>query len=133
MGEADSGAVLAISQTAHGNFLLGEAGLVTTDLGSRATPNGQIAIAGLVGKHFPKLRQLRILRGWAAPVAFTRDGLPYFGPVVDVPGLILATAFKSTVIVTPFVGETIAHLVVEGQTDLDLSPFSPDRKLPNAR
>ena len=37
MGEADSEAVLAISQTAHGNFLLGEVGLVTTDLGAKST------------------------------------------------------------------------------------------------
>ena len=130
MGEADAGAVLAISQTAHGNFLLGEAGLVTTDLGSVATPNGQTAIAALIGKHFPQLQQLRVLRGWAAPVAFTPDGLPYFGPVADVPGLVLATAFKSTVIVTPLVGETIAQLVVDNQTAFDITSFSPDREQP---
>ena len=124
--------MLAISQTAHGNFLLGEVGLITTDLGSAATPNGQTAIAAVVGKHFPQLQRLRVLRGWAAPVAFTLDGLPYFGPVTDAPGLILATAFKSTVIVTPLVGETIAQLVVDGQTALDITPFSPNRELPNA-
>ena len=132
MGEAASEAVLAISQTAHGNFLLGEVGQVTTDLGIAATPNGQTAIAALVGKHFPQLQRLRVLRGWAAPVAFTTDGLPYFGPVADVSGLILATAFKSTVIVTPLAGETIAQLVIDGRTTLDLTPFSPDREMPVA-
>lgn len=130
MHDADAnnaGAVLAISQTAHGHFLLGEAGLVTTDLGSAATPTGQAAIARVVGRYFPVLRRLRVLRGWAAPVAFTADGLPFFGPVGGIGGLILATAFKSTVIVTPLAGETVAQLVVQGQSGLDLTPFSPDR------
>jgi sarcosine oxidase subunit beta len=132
MHEADAGtagAVLAMSQTAHGHFLLGEAGLVTTDLGSAATPTGQAAVAKVVARYFPPLRRLRVLRGWAAPVAFTADGLPFFGPVEDIGGLILATAFKSTVIVTPLVGETVAQLVVQGHTGLDLTPFSPDREM----
>lgn len=123
------GAVLAISQATHGHFLLGEAGVVTDDLGSAATPAGQAAIAAMVGRYFPALPRLRVLRGWAAPVAFTTDGLPYFGPVGGIDGLIMATAFKSTVIVTPLVGETMAQLVVDGRTDFDLTPFSPNREV----
>ncbi|MDH3674467.1 MAG: FAD-binding oxidoreductase [Anaerolineae bacterium] len=122
-------AVLAISQATHGNFLLGEVGLVTDNLNSEATPGGQAAIAKLVSQYFPAMRRLRILRGWAAPVAFTGDNLPFLGPVDGIQGLILATAFKSTVIVTPLVGETIAQLVVEGRTELDLTPFSPNRTI----
>jgi glycine/D-amino acid oxidase-like deaminating enzyme len=121
------GAVLAISQTAHGHFLLGEAGTVTTERTSAATAAGQTAIAALMPRYFPALRRLRVLRGWGAPVAFTGDGLPLFGPVHGIDGLILATAFKSTVIVTPLVGETVAQLVTTGQTTLDLRPFAPDR------
>jgi sarcosine oxidase subunit beta len=124
-----AGAVLAISQAAHGNVLLGEAATVTDNLGSHSTLGGQAAIANVVGRFFPALRRLRVLRGWAAPVAFTADGLPFFGPVNGMEGLILATAFKSTVIVTPLVGETVAQLVLEGRTDLDLTPFSPDREI----
>lgn len=126
-------AVLAVSQSAYGNFLLGEAGVVTTGFGSKATPAGQTAVTGLVKKYFPRLQHLRILRGWAAAVAFTPDGLPYFGPVEGVPGLILATAFKSTVIVTPLVGKTVRELVVNGRTTLNLAPFSPGREINCAR
>jgi len=107
-------AVLAVSQTAEGHFLLGEAAALTDDLGKGTTAAGQIAIARLCGRHFPALRGLRVLRGWAAPVAFTPDGLPLFGPVDGIAGLILATAFKSTVIVTPWVGRVVAQLVSEG-------------------
>lgn len=124
-----AGAVLAISQAGHGNFLLGEAGVVVDTPGSRATPEGQVAIAQMIRRFFPPLAGLRILRGWGAPVAFTADGLPYFGPVAGIDGLILATAFKSTVIVTPLVGRLVRQLVVDGNPELDLSPFSPDREI----
>jgi sarcosine oxidase subunit beta len=122
-------AVLAISQSTHGNFLLGEAGVVGDSLGTEVTPGGQAAIAGLAVRFFPALRHLRVLRGWAAPVAFTTDNLPFFGPVGGISGLILAAAFKSTVIVTPLVGEIVTQLAVEGHTDFDLAPFSPDREV----
>jgi len=119
-------AALAISQTAEGHFLLGEAAKTTAELGSTATPTGQAAIARLSARHFPALQQVRVLRGWAAPVAFTHDGLPFLGPVAGLDGLIVATAFKSTVIVTPLVGRIVADLVVNGYTNDNIIPFSPD-------
>lgn len=124
-----AGAVLAIAQAAAGNFLLGEAAAVTGSLASGTTLAGQAAIAREVTRFFPALGRLAVLRGWAAPVAFTDDGLPLLGPVAGLPGLILATAFKSTVIVTPLVGELVAELVLHGRTELDLAPFSPDREV----
>jgi sarcosine oxidase subunit beta len=137
-GDASAGeskpapAVLAVSQTADGHFLLGEAGAITDDLGAHATGQGQAAVAREVMRVLPALARLRVLRGWAAPVAFTSDGLPFLGPVRDLPGLILATAFKSTVVVTPLVGDAVAQLVCTGRTDLDLTPFSPDRDISRA-
>jgi glycine/D-amino acid oxidase-like deaminating enzyme len=124
-----AGAVLAVSQTADGHFLLGEAGVITDDLGTHSTSAGQAAIAREVTRFLPTLSRLRVLRGWAAPVAFTGDGRPFLGPVDGLPGLILATAFKSTVIVAPLIGSTLAQLVCEGRTDLDLAAFSPDREI----
>ena len=122
-------AILAVSQTADGHFLLGEAGVITDDLGTHSTAAGQAAIAREVTRFLPSVARLRVLRGWAAPVAFTADGLPFLGPVDGLPGLILATAFKSTVIVAPLIGSTVAQLVCDGRTDLDLTPFSPDREI----
>jgi len=127
--DAPAGAVLAVSQTAEGHFLLGEAGVITDDLGTHSTAAGQAAIAREVTHFLPSVARLRVLRGWAAPVAFTADGLPFLGPVDGLPRLILATAFKSTVIVAPLIGSTVAQLICEGRTDLDLTPFSPDREI----
>jgi sarcosine oxidase subunit beta len=128
-GRKPPAAVMAISQSASGHFLLGEAGVTTTDLGKRTTPGGQAAVAAETLRFLPALAKTPALRGWAAPVAFTADGLPYLGPVAGLPGLILATAFKSTVIVTPVAGRLAAQLALGGRTELDLTPFSPDRAI----
>ena len=66
-----AGAVLAVSQTTDGHFLLGEAGVITDDLGTHSTAAGQATIAREVARFLPSLARLRVLRGWAAPVAFT--------------------------------------------------------------
>jgi sarcosine oxidase subunit beta len=131
-GDAPPGAMLAVSQSADGHFLLGEAGVITDDLGAQATWRGQAAIAREVGRFLPALASVRVLRGWAAPVAFTDDGLPFLGPVADLPSLILATAFKSTVVVAPLIGDAVAQWLCAGRTDLDLTPFSPDREIAGA-
>lgn len=122
-------AVLAVGQSQDGHFLLGEAGVTTDSLDSRATLTGQAAIAQEISRFFPALSRIRVLRGWAAPVAYTPDGRPYLGPVEGVEGLFLATAFKSTAIVTPLMSRLVPQLVLGGTPELDLRPFSPDRKI----
>lgn len=125
----DGSAALAVSQTAHGNFLLGEAAAVSTTFDSAASAPGQAAIAGLAARFFPALSGARVLRGWAAPVAFTADERPFLGPVAGIENVVTAAAFKSTVVVTPVVGEIVAQLVLQGKSALDLGPFSPDREV----
>lgn len=125
--ESTGAAVLAMSQSLNGNFLLGEAVNPTPDFLPHAGATGVQAIAGQIARYFPQLRHLRVLRTWEAPVAFTADGLPLLGPVADLPGLILATSFRSTVIVTPLVGKLVAQLVTQGRCDLDIGKFLPDR------
>jgi glycine/D-amino acid oxidase-like deaminating enzyme len=120
-------AVLAISQSAHGHLLLGEASFPTEQIGYNVTPGAASAIAHQVTRMFPSFKELSALRSWASPVAYTHDGRPFLGPVEGLSGLFLATAFRSTVIATPLAGKTIAQLVTKGHSDLDISAFSPDR------
>jgi len=122
-------AILAITQTAEGHFLLGSAGGVVESLDNHATPAGLVSLAAMTRRYLPTVSRLRVRRGWAAPVAFSVDGVPFLGPVVGIEGLILATAFGPTVVITPLIGTTIAQLVTTGRTDLDLAPFSPDREI----
>jgi len=121
-------ASFALSQSPHGHLLLGEA-MVEANHFERQVPAQSLpAVAACVLRYFPpSIRQLRIWRGWSAPVAGTSDGCPLLGPVADLQGLFLATAFRSTVIVTPLVGETVAQLVTQGKCELNIDSFLPER------
>jgi glycine/D-amino acid oxidase-like deaminating enzyme len=116
-------AVLAIAPTVHGNLLLGEAGEEVAHFDYSVCPDSVLAISELTLRFLPRLRSAQILRSWGVPVAFTTDDKPFVGPVEGLEGLLLALAFKSTVVITPLIGQTIAQLVTEGYSDLDISPF----------
>jgi glycine/D-amino acid oxidase-like deaminating enzyme len=90
---------------------------------SRSLP----AIAGCILHYFPSFRNLRIRRSWSAPVAYTEDSCPWFGPVPGIEGLFLATAFRSTVIVAPLIGEMVTQLATSGKCDLIIDNFLPER------
>jgi glycine/D-amino acid oxidase-like deaminating enzyme len=51
------------------------------------------------------------------------------GPVPGIEGLFLATAFRSTVVVTPLIGELVTNLVTGGKCDLNIDNFLPERNL----
>jgi len=119
----------AISQSPHGHLLLGEA-MVEAGYLQRHVPHPSMPmIAACVLRYFPSFRKLRVLRGWSAPVAEIPDGLPLLGPAADLQGLFLATAFRSTVIVTPLAGETVAQLITQGKSELTLDHFLPERTM----
>jgi len=118
---------MTIGQSVHGNLLLGET-MFTAAHHRTAIPYQSFpAIATCVSRYFPSFKNLHILRGWSAAVAHTTDGLPLLGAVPSHQGLYLATAFRSTVIVTPLIGETIAQLIMYGASKMDIRNFSPDR------
>lgn len=116
-------AVLAIAPTVHGNLLLGEAAAEVDHFDNGSSPAAPGAISQVALRFLPMLRQVRLVRSWAAPVAFTTDDKPFVGPVTGLAGLLLAVAFKSTVVIAPVIGQAMAQLVMAGRSDLDLSPF----------
>ena len=120
---------MALSQSGHGHILLGEAMYEADHFQRHIPPQSLPSISTSVLRFFPIFNQLRILRSWSAPIADTSDSCPLLGPVVGMPGLFIATAFRSTVIVTPLVGETIAQLITQGTSELDIQYFSPERKI----
>ena len=118
---------LAISQSPHGHILLGEA-MYEADHFQRHVPFDSLpSISSCVVKYFPAFSKLRIIRSWSAPVAHTSDSCPLLGPVHGLAGLLLAVAFRSTVIVAPLAGETIAQLITTGTSELDITSFLPER------
>lgn len=125
-------AVLAMSQSVHGHLLLGEAEYSADHFRQDVPYPSLPGVAELAAHYYPSFGKLRVLRGWSAPVANTSDSCPLLGPVPGLDGLILATAFRSTVIISPLMGETIAQLVTRGDCDLDINGFLPERNNKNA-
>jgi sarcosine oxidase subunit beta len=123
---------MAISQSGHGNILIGESMIESSGFDRRIKPQALPAIANCTLKYFPKFGKLRIFRSWSAPVADVPDGRPLLGPVESISGLYIASAFRSTVIITPYVGKLITQLITTGNCELDLSNFLPERKLNEA-
>ncbi len=61
-------------------------------------------------------------------LCFSMDGEPILGPVASHPGLYIATAFHSGGFAyNPAVGSLLADMIVDGESPIDISAFSPDR------
>jgi sarcosine oxidase subunit beta len=116
-----------LRQRPEGNVMIGEAAQVIRALGRHVTAAALPAIAREAQKRFPDLRQAAIIRSWAIPVAFVPDNRPLLGPVDEVPGLLVATGLKSTIILTPLVGALVAGMVLGRDLDPRLAEFSPSR------
>lgn len=126
------GAVLALSQSGHGHLLLGEAEYEADHFRQNVPYASLPAIVKTAVRYYPCFGKLRVLRCWSAPVASTSDSCPLLGPVPGLEDLILATAFRSTVVISPLVGETITQLITRGNCDLDITSFLPERNNRNA-
>lgn len=116
-----------LRQRPEGNVLIGEAAFVTETLARRVTAGALPALAREARRRFPVLRSVAVVRGWAIPVAFVADNRPLLGPVDEVPGLLVATGLKSTIVLTPLVGALLADMVIGNKVDARLAEFSPSR------
>ncbi len=70
--------------------------------------------------------------GWESEhvglIAFSADGEPILGPIQGIPGFYVGTAFHSGGFsYNTVAGLLLAELVVDGQSSIDISGFSPDR------
>lgn len=117
----------AISQSPHGHLLMGEAMYKAAHFKRHVPSQSLSSVSACVTKYFPVFSKLRILRSWSAPVAHTGDSCPLLGSSSRYQNLFLAAGFRSTVIVTPLIGETIARLVTGKKSEFDISNFLPER------
>ena len=76
----------------------------------------------------PGLRGVSMIRGFTGFTTWTSDLLSVVGPVRDVKGLYVSTAFCGRGFgIGPAVGEILAQLITEGRTALPIEAYSPDR------
>ncbi len=128
-GAGEQSVGFCLRQRPHGNIMIGEAARVTRRLSRAATPTALPAVAAEATRWLPGLRRAAVIRSWAIPVAFTADSRPLLGPVDGVSGLFVATALKSTIILTPLLGEIMAGMLTGAAQDPRLAEFAPSRGL----
>ncbi len=114
-----------IRQTVEGNILIGttheQAGLDKSTTISAATKIAHNAI-----KVFPFLKDIPIIRQFAGIRPMPIDGKPYLGPVEKVPGLYIAVS-HSGITLMPVHGKVISELILNGNTDVPIENYRPDR------
>jgi len=118
-----------LHQRSEGNVMIGEAALTTDQLGRRVTANSMPLIAREGVRYLPALDRASVIRSWAIPVAFAPDNQPFLGPVEGLQGLIVATGFKSTIVLTPLVGALVEGMITGDVQQPRLRAFSPSRPL----
>jgi sarcosine oxidase subunit beta len=76
----------------------------------------------------PILEEAEIGRGWGGLYAITPDDNPIIGALPGLEGHYCAIGFSGHGFQqSPTVGRILSELILDGQTDFDLSPFHHDR------
>lgn len=119
-------------QTKHGSFVFGgSTGLeaFNKDNGTPiATSIGVSCMCRGIMKYFPKLKEAKIVRGWAGWIDKCADGVPVLSKVEEVPNLYLACGFTGHGFgIAPAAAYNLAEMLNDEETTLDLSCFRYDR------
>jgi len=94
----------------------------------RVTNEGLAQIFRSAVRLLPAVARLPVHRTWAGLRPVTPDGRPILGADPDVRGLFYATGHgRNGVLLAALTGDIIGDLLTKGSTDLDLTPFRPDR------
>jgi glycine/D-amino acid oxidase-like deaminating enzyme len=122
--------ILSLKQYANGTCLIGGGwqGRGSYQSGAKELDyvnllhNVRTAIAVL-----PSLSRLTLLRSWSGFEAVAPDALPVFGRLSGVGDAYIVAGARGAYSQGPALGLEIARLMTEGQTELDLTSFTPAR------
>jgi sarcosine oxidase subunit beta len=111
-------------QTAAGNLLLGST-REFVGFDNQTTPEAMNAIARNALRYLPWVEDMDVIRSFAGLRPCSPDGLPILGTIKGVRGFFLATGHSGDgICLAPITGKMISELVLDGETSLDITPFS---------
>lgn len=93
----------------------------------KVEPDAAKALHAAAASLVPSLRQAKMHESWAGLRPALPDKLPAMGATA-VAGYYIATGhYRNGILLAPGTAREVARLITNGQTDLDLAPFSPQR------
>ena len=111
-------------QTASGNILLGST-REFAGFDDGTTPEAINAIAKNAIGFLPWIKDLDVIRSFAGLRPYSPDGLPILGTVKGVKGFFMATGHAGDgICLAAITGRLISELVLDGETSMDIEPFS---------
>jgi glycine/D-amino acid oxidase-like deaminating enzyme len=111
-------------QTVSGNILLGST-REFAGFDNNTTPEAINAIAKNAIGYLPWIKDLDVIRSFAGLRPYSPDGLPILGTVKGVKGFYMATGHSGDGVCLSLIsGKLISELVLDGETSMDLEPFS---------
>jgi glycine/D-amino acid oxidase-like deaminating enzyme len=121
---------LGLGQHRNGALVISNAIRQAAAIDRHSTLWGMTAILEALVEIFPLLRDVRIVRSWAAPSPFLPDYLPSIGWMPGVENLYVAAGFHLAIPTIPLFAPEIARVLL-GARDAGsiLAPFSPARFL----
>jgi sarcosine oxidase subunit beta len=123
------GVGLSVKQVAAGNILIGGGWpAYELNLGGRSAISlkSMLSNVWLAQRVLPFLRDLRILRAWAGPLAAASDELPVIGEVSDAPGFLVAGGTYGFTL-APLWGRVLRDLALQKEPTVDLRRVTVQR------
>ena len=78
----------------------------------------------------PGIADAPVEHAWMGFRPGSPDGLPFIGPVPQLPGLWVASGhYRNGVALAPITAEVLSQWLVQGEPDFDMSAFAVDRKV----
>lgn len=77
--------------------------------------------------YYPQLRDVQVVRAWAACTTFTKDNLPVFGFSKEVQNFFTVAGWKGAFTTAPAIGRKVKE-AMEGHMPEDYRLFTPDRE-----
>ncbi|MGU3496970.1 glycine oxidase ThiO [Xanthobacteraceae bacterium A53D] len=97
------------------------------------TAGGQLALLTHAWRALPTIEELTILEQWVGFRPGSRDDAPILGRSAEVEGLIFATGHhRNGILLLPVTADAIARLILTGEADAVIAPFTAGRFAPRA-
>jgi glycine oxidase len=123
----DRSVALGVGQHPKGTLVISNAIQQTKAVDQKSSVWGLRALSAAFQKFFPRLKDIRITRTWAAPSPFLPDRRPALGWVPGIENLYLAAGFHLAIPTIPILCERAALEIIHQVEEQLLSSFRPAR------